>query len=359
LLAARRFGQDIRFAAVSPAGSPRRRSVVKKVVRIVGMVVLVLLVLAGGTFVWAYTTASRYYNQTWTSHEASFAIPFPLTADEVVALRRARAADGPGEPSTDLDVDAVARERAVASGKRLVETRYSCNQCHGPDFGGTKVIDSPVVGLYAAPNLTMGQGSVTLQFTARDWDRAVRHGIRHNGKTSSMPVTEFRAMSDHELSDVVSYIRSMPPVNRQMPPVALGPIFSFIVATDRDGTLGTFAIDHSKPHAVDPPALAASVALGQHIAQVCTGCHGPQFSGGKLAGDPSMPEVANLTPHETGIKDWTEADFLRAFHEGRRKDGTEIKPQMPWKTLGQMSDTELQAVWAFLRTLPPLEKGNH
>jgi hypothetical protein len=83
------------------------------------------------------------------------------------------------------------------------------------------------------------------------------------------------------------------------------------------------------------------------------------LSGGTLAGDPDMPVVANLTPHFTGLKSWSEEDFIRALREGKRKDGTEISKMMPWQAYGQMSDTELKAVWAYLQTVPPLEKGNH
>ena len=72
-----------------------------------------------------------------------------------------------------------------------------------------------------------------------------------------------------------------------------------------------------------------------------------------------MPIVANLTPHETGLKGWTEADFIRALREGKRKDGTDILPAMPWKAYGQMKDVEIKALWAYLQTVPPAAKGNH
>jgi hypothetical protein len=71
-----------------------------------------------------------------------------------------------------------------------------------------------------------------------------------------------------------------------------------------------------------------------------------------------MPIVANITPHETGLQGWTEADFLRALRQGKRKDGTDIKPQMPWSVYGQMNDVELKALWAYLQTVPPVPKGN-
>ena len=122
-------------------------------------------------------------------------------------------------------------------------------------------------------------------------------------------------------------------------------------------TLAAYDVDHYKPHAVEPPVEAASVELGRHIAQVCLGCHGANLSGGKIAGDPNMPLVANITPHESGLKGWTEADFFRALREGKRKDGSGILPQMPWQAYGQMSDVEIKALWAYLQTVPSSEKG--
>ncbi len=234
----------------------------------------------------------------------------------------------------------------------------SCDGCHGADFGGAAVVDIALVGHWVAPNLTTGEGSVTKGFTANDWDRAVRHGVRRNGMSSSMPSGDFANLTDHELSDVVAYIRSMPPVNRDLGPVKLGPVFAFMIATDPKAFTAA-TIDHDKAHVVEPPAQAPSAELGQHIAQVCRGCHGAHLSGGTLAGDPDMPVVANITPHETGLKSWSEADFIRALREGKRKDGTAISKMMPWQAYGQMSDTELKAVWAYLQTVPPLEKGNH
>ena len=250
-----------------------------------------------------------------------------------------------------MDLEAAALARAVARGEHLVKTRVGCNGCHGADLGGKVLIDQAMVGYWAAPNLTSGAGGVTRGFTAADWDRAVRHGVRHTGQSSSMPSIEFLNLSDHELSDIVAYIRSRPPVDRTMKPVGIGPLFSFVVAFGADSLLA-FAIDHQKAHPVEPPVEAASVELGEHIAQVCRGCHGEHLSGGKVAGDPNMPIVANITPHETGLKGWTEADFIRALREGKRKDGTDILPQMPWKAYGQMNDIELKALWAYLQTVP-------
>ena len=172
-----------------------------------------------------------------------------------------------------------------------------------------------------------------------------------------MPAVEFTNLSDRELSDIVAYIRSRPPVDRQAGTVRYGPVFAFVFAAAPDFVVA-FDIDHQKEHLREPPGAAPTAQFGEHLVQVCRGCHGPGLSGGKIQGDPQMPIVANLTPHETGLSGWTEADFVRAMREGKRKDGTAISEYMPWKAYGQMSDDELRAIYAYLRTLPPLEKGN-
>ncbi len=332
----------------------------RTVLKVLAWTIGVLIVAALCVTAVARVIAGRRYNAHWSTHEVSFPIPFPLSRAELEMLRAERiAASGPADdPLAGLDLQAVALARAIARGEHLVKTRVGCEGCHGADLGGRALIDQLLVGYWAAPNLTTGAGGVTGGFTPADWDRAVRHGVRHTGQSSSMPSLEFINLSDHELSDIVAYLRSRPAVDRTTRPIRIGPLFSYIVAFGSD-TLLAFKVDHQKAHPVEPPVEAASVELGEHIAQVCRGCHGEHLSGGKVAGDPNMPVVANITPHETGLKGWTEADFFRALREGRRKDGTEILPQMPWKAYGQMTDVELKALWAYLQTVPPMEKGNH
>jgi mono/diheme cytochrome c family protein len=332
----------------------------KKVLKYVAWGLAVIVVVALVVHIWSYQVAMDRYEKQWTVHKAEFPIPFPLSSADLSALRGERILAGAPEadPLAGLDLQAVALQRAIARGRHLVVSRTGCDGCHGKDFGGSTIVDVALVGHWVAPNLTSGEGSVTKGFTANDWDRAVRHGVRRDGRTSSMPSGDYINLSDHELADIAAYIRSLPPVNKEMGAVKLGPVFAFIIATDPKVFIAS-TLDHFKPHAVEPPAEAPSVAFGEHIVQVCRGCHGQQLSGGTLAGDPDMPVVANITPHETGLKSWSEADFIRALREGKRKDGTAISKMMPWQAYGQMSDTELKAVWTYLRTVPPREKGNH
>jgi len=331
----------------------------RKLFKILGWTLCVFLVLALGALGVARIIAGRKYNKQWTIHTVSFPIPFPLSPAELETLRNERIAAGApaADPLTGVDLQKAALAHAIARGEHLVKTRVGCESCHGADLGGKVLIDQLVVGYWAPPNITSGAGGVIGGFSAADWDRAVRHGVRHSGQSSSMPTTEFVNLSDHELSDVIAYIQSRPPVDRPSRSLRIGPLFSFVVAFG-SSALPAFATDHQKAHPVEPPVETASVELGEHIAQVCRGCHGEHLSGGKIAGDPNMPIVANITPHETGLKGWSETDFMRALREGKRKDGTSILPQMPWQAYGQMRDVELKALWAYLQTIPAMPKGS-
>ena len=332
----------------------------QRMFRIVAWSLVSLVLLGLAACAWAFAAGNARYQKHWQVHDVEFPIPFPLADSELTALRTERIAAGAPrtEPLSGVDLDSVALNHAVARGAHLVVSRAGCDNCHGADFGGNVVIDAPLVGFWAAPNLTTGEGGVTRGFAAKDWDHAVRHGIRHDLRTSSMPSMDFVNLSDHELSDIVAYLRSQPPVDRKLPPVRFGPVFAFVTALDK-GSLPAFVINHAKPHRAEPPATAPSAEFGEHLAQTCKGCHGQHLSGGKVAGDPSMPFVANITPDESGLERWSEADFVRAMRQGLRPDGSTISQAMPWKSYGQMYDVELQALWAYLQTVPPAPKGGH
>jgi mono/diheme cytochrome c family protein len=331
----------------------------KKLLRIVGWAAAAVAGLAILTYGAAWAVAKSRYERQWTAHDADFPIPMPLGEAELVALHDERIAAGArsDDPLAGIDLDAIALERAVARGERIVATRAGCSGCHGPDFGGRTLVDEWIVGRWAAPNLTTGKGSITVDYRPSDWDLAVRHGLRHGGRTSTMPTLEFANLSDRELSDIVAYIRSMPAVDRESGTMRYGPMISFVFATKPDFIIA-FDLDHQKAHVREPPAAGVTTEFGQHLVQVCTGCHGPGLSGGKIKGAPDRQVYPNLTPHESGLKDWTEADFMRALREGKRKDGSAISDAMPWKHYAGMSDEELKAIFAYLTALPPRAKGN-
>jgi hypothetical protein len=67
--------------------------------------------------------------------------------------------------------------------------------------------------------------------------------------------------------------------------------------------------------------------------------------------------TANITPDkETGLGNWTERNFLEAMRTGRHLGrGRPILPPMPWRVVREHSDSELKAIWAYLRSIPPIK----
>ena len=117
-------------------------------------------------------------------------------------------------------------------------------------------------------------------------------------------------------------------------------------------------VDHTRPFpAPIPPGV--TVEYGRYLATVggCVGCHGPGLSGGRVPGvPPDFPPAANITPSGP-IGQWSEADFFRALREGKRPNGAEINPFMPWQASGKMTDDEIRAVWQFLKSVPARPSG--
>jgi cytochrome c553 len=69
----------------------------------------------------------------------------------------------------------------------------------------------------------------------------------------------------------------------------------------------------------------------------------------------------NLTPDvETGLGSWTEEMFINALRTGKHmgaSDGRDILPPMPWSVYKQMSDDDLKAIWAYLKTIKPIKNA--
>jgi hypothetical protein len=77
------------------------------------------------------------------------------------------------------------------------------------------------------------------------------------------------------------------------------------------------------------------------------------------AGPWGVSFAMNLTrDKETGLGEWTEEVFIQAIRTGKHQgqpNGRDILPPMPWFNFRQMSDSDLKAVWAYLRSLPPIK----
>lgn len=356
----------------------------KKILKFLGIGLGVLLVAVIGIYAWASSTTADLLAVEYETHRVELAVPMPLSPDEIAAIREERlaaiagaelvasvgagvpAVPVPGtevaepiDPLAGVDLDKIALDRAVERGKHLVSARFVCVECHGADFGGGTMVDDPAMGAWHGPNLTTGKGSVTLAYTSADWDRIVRHGVRGDGTAAVMPSDDFVGMSDRELSDIVTYIRAQPAVDKQMAPRTIGPISTMLLATGKL-PLAANHVQADASHPLLPPDVSDPIAFGKHLSQICTGCHGAGLNGGPIAaGPPDWPAARNLTPSADGLKGWTYEQFDAALRQGLRPDGTALLMPMSLVTpyANNMTEAERRALWQYIESLPPLATG--
>lgn len=241
------------------------------------------------------------------------------------------------DPTLEIPNDSA----AVNRGRHLVTAVAACTSCHGSDLGGGIVIDQPLLGRFVAANLTAGPGGVGKRDTDQDLARAIRHGVGRSGQSLVfMPSDAFQGLSDRDLSAIIAYLRTVPPVDRKLPPTRVGPIGRTLHVLGSP-LLPAERIDHHV-RVVEPPARD-NLVYGSHLATVagCRGCHGPTLSGGAAPG-PALTDGR--------LADWTEEDFRRAVREGRRPDGSRLAEPMPWRNFSGLTDDEVSALWRYLRS---------
>jgi mono/diheme cytochrome c family protein len=190
---------------------------------------------------------------------------------------------------------------------------------------------------------------------------AIRHGVRPDGTALLvMPSAEYGSIGPDDLGALVSWIKSMPSVDSEPLKQRVGPLGRALYLAGDVPLLAAEVVDNDDLP-FGQPEVGVTTEYGAYIASSCVGCHSLDYAGGPIPGmRPEFPAAGNLTPGiDTGIGTWTEADFMSFFATGVRPDGRQVEPQfMPWLPLGQaMADVEKQAVWMFLRSLPPMPMG--
>lgn len=246
---------------------------------------------------------------------------------------------------------------AVERGRYLYTTR-GCTDCHGTDGAGRVFLDEGGLKI-AGPHIGNGPGTVTASYAGTDWDRAIRHGIGRGGRPLMiMPSQDYNRLTDADLGALVAYVKQLPPAQGgpavlQLPlPVRV--LYGYGVIPDAAGT-----IDHELPPQ-QPVPEGATVEHGRYVAQMCTGCHGAGFGGGRVPGaPPDWPAAANLTPGEGGVmaRYPDAAAFAAMLRSGRRPDGSKIAV-MPFEALAAMNEADVQGMYLYLKTLAPRAAGS-
>lgn len=235
---------------------------------------------------------------------------------------------------------------AIERGRHLATTVGFCTDCHGENLAGQVFDEGLLVGRLSVPNLTRGQGGVGDTLTDNDWVRAIRHGLRANGRTLiDMPSNYYYYLSDADLAAIIAYLKTLPPVDNSLPSTSMGPLARLFMLQD-PSLLPAQVIDHTGPRPA-APEIAITAEYGQYLANACRVCHGDN-----LAGEPGAGAGQNLTP-AGNLAHWTETDFIQTLRTGVTPEDRKLDPElMPWDQVGRLSDDELRAIWLYLQSLP-------
>jgi mono/diheme cytochrome c family protein len=261
-------------------------------------------------------------------------------------------------------------QTSLERGRYLVDTVMTCQNCHTPrgpngfEFdkalsGGLR-FDEPPFDVWAT-NITPDRDSGIGNWSDAQIKTALQEGKRPAGHQLAevMPSGFYKILTPRDLDGIVAYLRSLPPVGHKVP----APVYKMQV-----------------PHQVFPGAekpmsesdLDDKVKRGFYLVTIahCMECHtpfGPPATGvdfknslGKggreFRGPWGVSTSRNITSSKSaGIGDWSDADVKRAITQGVRKDGTKLKPPMGYPFYAKMTDGDLDAMVAYLRTVPAKE----
>ena len=282
-----------------------------------------------------------------------------------------------------LEMEVIPRTpERLARGKYLVDGVLWCATCHsdidwskrpleaaaGTKFGGHvwgQELGIPAPFRIVASNISSDRKYGAGNWSDQDLVRALRRGIGHDGRTliDMMPYDDFSHLSDEDLASVIVYVRSLPAVHIERPQT--------LMPREATSNLQPLPqVDH-----VPEPNRSDRVNYGHYLvtAGQCRWCHTPvdekgdslpgmDFSGGHTFSGPfglkgaMVADLAtlNLTPDPSGIPYFSEATFvtaLRAGHVGARQ----LSTLMPWSYFRNLTDDDLKAIFAYLRSVPPVK----
>ncbi len=195
--------------------------------------------------------------------------------------------------------------------------------------------------------------------------RALTSGVAADGRAlfPMMPWRHYAETARDDLEAVIAHLRTLAPIVNEVPPPKLTFPMNVIARTlPVDAQLAATA-----------PQRSDEVAYGAYLVDLgaCRDCHsrsehgatitGLEFAGGRefIFADGSVVRSANITPDEaTGLGRWTREQFIGRFQAwgGRREKLAPGQPNtpMPWTSYGGMTADDLGAIFAYLRSLPPV-----
>ncbi len=232
----------------------------------------------------------------------------------------------------------------------------------GKEFG--------IPGVLPARNITPDAETGLGRWTDGEILRAIREGVDRNGDAlfPMMPYPSYHEMSDEDARSLVVYLRSLKPIRNAVPKKRIDFPVNLLVKGAPKPVAGPV---------VAPDPKKDEVAYGRYLTVIagCRGCHTPEtrpgqpipgreYSGGQVFHGPWGRNVsANLTPHKDAyLGHATREEFIGRFRSfaALTGDAAPVAPKgrntvMPWLALSGATDEDLGAIYAFLKTLAPVE----
>jgi mono/diheme cytochrome c family protein len=261
---------------------------------------------------------------------------------------------------------ASAQSDLVKRGDYLVNGIMTCGNCHTPKGPAGDVVDKAFSGglswdeppfKVTAPNITQDKETGIGSYTDAELKQLMRKGIKPNGARVAMvmPSGFYEIMTDRDLDAVIAYLRTIKPIRNTVP----DPIYKM-----EQG----HPVPPGGESAYTDAMLSDRLKQGLYLATIahCMECHTPMGPRGREFADklgaggfefpgPWGVSVArNITTSKTkGIGGWTDDEIKRAIAQGVSKDGSKLKPPMGFHYYATVSAADLDAIVAYLRTVPP------
>jgi mono/diheme cytochrome c family protein len=259
---------------------------------------------------------------------------------------------------------AASADARLDRGRYLVESIAGCGNCHTPQgpngplpgktlAGGQAVQDSHFTATSA--NITPDTETGIGKWTEAQIVVAIREGRRPDGSLIGppMPFGQYRSLSDNDVAAIAAYLRTVPPVKNAVPrtkypfplPPAWGPPVRGVPDVPRSdkvaygrylaGPVGHCIECHSTPDPQGTPDTRNALGAG----------------GMTFPGPWGTSTAANITPK--GLKRYSDAQVKTIITTGVRPDGSRLKPPMGVPYYAKMDSADVEALVAYLRTLPP------
>ncbi|MBR0816614.1 cytochrome c [Bradyrhizobium liaoningense] len=249
----------------------------------------------------------------------------------------------------NLPTPAVAIDAGQASRGEAISNSF-CADCHsrtgtltgGKDFAA----EIPVpIGSFIPSNLTPA-GALS-RWSDGEIFRAIRNSVDAKGRwLMIMSYTSANMLSDSDIEAVIAYLRSLP---RDGAPSPEPPDRFNLLGL---AMLGAGLLPGGKPiltGVIMSPPPGTTAQYGEYLVSYldCRGCHGRDLTGGVPG------QMTPLGPDLTVMKSWSLHDFIATMRTGSDPSGNKLSRQMPWRSIGHLSDDGLIAMYSYVTNVIP------